>query len=72
MTAAQIFDTHTSCELAQDFLSNFVCNLHGLKNEARARVCVSGLFFAKVDLCQWHKKRDWTAQCRPSLFVHPG
>lgn len=45
--AAKIFDTHTACELAQDFLSNFVCNLHGLKNEARARVCVPGFF----DVC---------------------
>lgn len=45
--AAQIFDTHSARKLAQDFLSNFVCNLHGLKNEARARVCVPGFFGKK-------------------------
>ena len=43
MTAAKIFDTHSARKLAQDFLSNLVCNLHGLKNEARAQVR-SGLF----------------------------
>lgn len=42
--AAKIFDTLSARKLAQDFLSNFVCNLHGLKNEARARVCVPGFF----------------------------
>lgn len=44
MPAAQNFDTHTACELSQYFLSDFVCNLHGLKNEARMRVCVPGFF----------------------------
>ena len=42
--AAKVFHAYPSRKLAQDFLSNFVCDLHGLKNEARARVCVSGLF----------------------------
>lgn len=52
VAAAKVFHAHTAGKLAQYFLSDFVCNLHGLKNEARARVCVSGLFFVKVDLCQ--------------------
>lgn len=42
--AAKVFNAYSSREIAQNFLSNFVCDLHGLKNEARARVCVSGLF----------------------------
>lgn len=42
--AAKVFHAYPSRKLSQDFLSNFVCDLQGLKNEARARVCVSGLF----------------------------
>jgi hypothetical protein len=40
MPAAQIFDTHTACELAQDFLSDYVCNFHGLKTKpGRVNAC---------------------------------
>ena len=30
MPAAQIFDTHTACELAQNLLTYFVCDFHAL------------------------------------------
>lgn len=42
--AAKVFHAYPSRKLAQDFLSNFVCDFHGLKNETQARACVSGLF----------------------------
>lgn len=44
MPAAQIFDTHTACELSQYFLSDFVCNLHGLKTNP-GRVYAFRAFF---------------------------
>lgn len=42
--AAKVFHAYPSRKLAQDFLSNFVCDFHGLKNETQARACVSGFF----------------------------
>lgn len=51
MPAAQIFDTHTACELSQYFLSDYVCNFHGLKTKP-GRVYAFRAFFVKVDLCQ--------------------
>lgn len=44
MVAADVFNAHSASKLAQDFLSNFVCDFHGLKNETQARACVSGFF----------------------------
>lgn len=51
MPAAQIFDTHTACELAQNLLTYFVCDFHGLKTKP-GRVYAFRAFFVKVDLCQ--------------------
>ena len=42
--AAKVFNAYSSREIAQNFLSNFVCDFHGLKNETQARACVSGFF----------------------------
>lgn len=42
--AAKVFHAYPSRKLAQDFLSNSVCDFHGLKNETQARACVSGFF----------------------------
>ena len=51
VTAAQIFDTHSAGKLAQDLLSDFVCNLHGLKTKP-GRVYAFRAFLLYVDLCQ--------------------
>lgn len=42
--AAKVFNAYSSREIAQNFLSNFVCDFHSLKNETQARACVSGFF----------------------------
>lgn len=42
--AAKIFDTHSASKLAQDFLSDYVCNFHGLKTKP-GRVYAFRAFF---------------------------
>lgn len=44
MPAAKIFDTHSASKLAQDFLSDYVCNFHGLKTKP-GRVYAFRAFF---------------------------
>lgn len=49
--AAKVFHAYPSRKLAQDLLSDFVCNLHGLKTKP-GRVYAFRAFLLYVDLCQ--------------------
>lgn len=44
VAAADVFNAHTAGKLAQYFLSDFVCNLHGLKTKPGRVYACPGFF----------------------------